>query len=507
MTSDSALNPSIPNPSPNLAPSGWGFCTEDELQELLLKNMEIVYSEVVSKIVSLGYDEESALKAVLANGHCFGGVDVLENILNNSLAYLNSNGNLEDKDETMPVFTDLMQLEAYSLAAMVCLLQQLRPNLSKGDALWCLLVSDFHVGKASTIQIPVANNQCCCCSSSAATATGAGTGTATATAIGDNAVGVVAPPLCRSHGGGLDFPMNVSSCCPEMNLQLQRDIEFPKRFNLSPPLKSLLKRNVAMCAAGFRANSKQLQSQAKAFPGGSTVSTAVSGAEVPGEQSGDSRNLNNQDAVTSVLSKFRELNLDECMELLAEDQKDEVILALFNQVKDLEKEVKVRKDWAHQRAVQAATKLSSDMTELKMLRMDREETQRLKKGKQALDDSTMKRLSEMEDALRKASGQVDQANAAVKKLETENAEIKAELEASKLSASESVKAYLQVTKREKKCLKRLLAWEKQKDKLQQEISDEKQKILEIEEELARIRQSEKEAEVCSFATPNLFIYL
>ncbi|MCI49086.1 MND1-interacting protein 1-like, partial [Trifolium medium] len=77
----------------------------------------------------------------------------------------------------------------------------------------------------------------------------------------------------------------------------------------------------------------------------------------------------------------------------------------------------------------------------------------------------MKRLSEMENALRKASGQVDRANGAVRRLETENAEIRAEMEASKLSASESVTACLEVAKREKKWLKKLLAWEKQKAKL------------------------------------------
>ncbi|THG05039.1 hypothetical protein TEA_027711 [Camellia sinensis var. sinensis] len=58
----------------------------------------------------------------------------------------------------------------------------------------------------------------------------------------------------------------------------------------------------------------------------------------------------------------------------------------------------------NQKAMQAARKLSNDLTELKMLRMEREETQRLKKGKQTLEDTTMKRLSEMENALRKANG-------------------------------------------------------------------------------------------------------
>ncbi|KAK7330884.1 hypothetical protein VNO77_25090 [Canavalia gladiata] len=505
-SNDSSQNPnSNPNPNPNIEETGWGYCTEEQLEEILLKNLEFIYNEAVSKLVALGYEEDVAVKAILRNGHCYGGMDVLTNILHNSLTFLNSNSgdggggggcnNSGNLDESEPVFSELRQLEEYSLSGMVCLLQQVRPHLSKGDAMWCLLMSDLHVGRASTMEIPVVPGNGCPAAP------------ATTVEAGGNAVGVVAPALCRFHGGwgfgdggGLDFPVNgIFSCGAEVNLQLQRDIEFPKRYDLSPSLKSILKRNVAMFAAGYRANSKQLQTQVKASPGCSSASNldslAVSGTEVQAELSADSQNLDNQDAVNSVLSKFRDLNLDENLELVAEDQKDEVIVTLLHQITDLEKQVKERKDWAHQKAMQAARKLSSDLTELKMLRMEREETQKLKKGKQALEDTTMKRLSEMENALRKASGQVDRANAAVRRLETENAEIKAEMEASKLSASESVTACLEVAKREKKCLKKLLAWEKQKAKLQQEISNEKEKILETQEILVQIRQCQKEAEV------------
>ena len=146
--------------------------------------------------------------------------------------------------------------------------------------------------------------------------------------------------------------------------------------------------------------------------------------------------------------------------------------------------------------MQAAKKLSNDLTELKILRMEREDTHRLKKGKQTLEDKTMKRLSEMEVALRTASSQVDRANAAVRHLEIENAEIRAEMEASKLSASESMKACLEVAKREKKCLKRLLTWEKQKTKLQKEIAAEKQKISDLQLQLVQTNAAQKEAEVC-----------
>ncbi|PSS11620.1 MND1-interacting protein [Actinidia chinensis var. chinensis] len=487
-----------PNPNPNFDDSGWGYCTEEQLEDILLKNLAILYHDAISKLVALGYDEDVALKAILRNGHCYGGMDVLTNILHNSLAYLNSGcgGNSGNSEDSEPTFVDLRQLEEYSLAAMVCLLQQVKPHLTKGDAMWCLLMSDLHVGRASVMEIPVlpssSNNGC----SSPAPSN--------VESASSNPVGVT-PALCRFHGGWgfenggtSEFPLNgFLSHASEMTLQ--KDIECPERFNLTPSMKSLLKRNVAMFAAGFRANSKQLQTQSQAcanpLTAGDSLSVAVSAVEVLGEQNVGLPNSKNQDAVNSVLSKFRDLNLDENMEYVPEDQKDEMILSLIHQIKDLERQVKERKEWAHQKAMQAARKLSNDLTELKMLRMEREETQRLKKGKQTLEDTTMKRLSEMENALRKASGQVDRANAAVRRLETENAEIRAEMEASKLSASESVTTCLEVAKREKKCLKKLLAWEKQKTKLQEEIVAEKQKISDLQQQLAQIETTQKEAEL------------
>ncbi|KAJ0053765.1 hypothetical protein Pint_03407 [Pistacia integerrima] len=498
---DSTQN-SNANPNSTFEDHGWGYCTEEQLEEILLKNLEFLYNEAVSKLVALGYDEDVALKAILKNGYCYGGMDVLTNILHNSLAYLNSspcggggNGNAGNVNSEEPemVFNDLRQLEEYSLAGMVCLLQQVRPHLSKGDAMWCLLMSDLHVGRANSIEIP-GTNVC------------AGTVPNNVDNVVNNGgvSGVVAPALCRFHGGwgfgsggNSEFSVNgFFSYSAEMTLP--RDIECPKRFNLSPSMKSLLKRNVAMFAAGFRANSKQMQSQSPAclsVTSGGDVSPVGSGAEVLVEKCEESKSLKDPNGVDSVMSKLRDLNIDEHLEDVTEDQKDEMIVTLLDQVKELEKLVKERKEWAHQKAMQAARKLSNDLTELKMLRMEREETQRLKKGKQTLEDTTMKRLSEMENALRKASGQVDRANAAVRRLETENAEIRAEMEASKLSAAESVTTCLEVAKREKKFLKRLLAWEKQKAKLQEEIADEKEKIKELQRCLARVQLDQKETEI------------
>ncbi|CAK9321522.1 unnamed protein product [Citrullus colocynthis] len=520
------------NSGSNLDDGGWGYCTEDQLEEILMKNLQFVYTEAISKLVALGYDEDTAMKAILQNGHCYGSMDVLTNVLHNSLSFLNGNNNSDNAnseavaaaaaatasgdgdgdgngngiananadtnlvvDDPEPVFSDLRQLQEYSLAGMVCLLQQVRPHLTKGDAMWCLLMSDLHVGRASAMEVPVLPSAPSNVNGSASGANGEN--------VSNQPVGFLAPSLCKFHSGSgfgngssSEFSVNgFLSYAPDMNLH--RDIECPKRFNLSPSMKSLLKRNVAAFAAGFRANSKHLHAQPQACTNAlpSENPPVVQGASgVPVEKSEESQISNNQDAVNSMLSKFRDLKLYENLDFVAEDQKDEVIVNLLQQIKELERQVKERKEWAHQKAMQAARKLSNDLTELKMLRMEREETQRLKKGKQTLEDTTMKRLSEMENALRKASGQVDRANAAVRRLETENAEIRAEMEALKLSASESVTTCLEVAKREKKSLKRLLAWEKQKTKLQEQIAEEKDKISKLQDQLEMIKLGQKEAE-------------
>ncbi|XP_006847705.2 MND1-interacting protein 1 [Amborella trichopoda] len=528
--------------------SDWGYCTESQLEDLLLKNLEFLYNEALCKLVSLGYDEETALKAVLQKGHCYGSSDVLSNILQNTLSYLNSNGTT---DESELVFADLKQLEEYSLAGMVCLLQQVRPQLSKGDAMWCLLMSDLHVGRASTLDIPCLPPPC----------TNRGTlepegntsgpengdlmqlpmnpsssvGSQSQTCDTHNLDSPTAPlPMNPSSSLGshsqttsntqqpdsLPTPSNgiMSSSAPR-NSTFKRTAltEFPLSFCISPHMKLVLKRTMASYNHRGLGDLK-LGAHASSNPSpncqhsplvclNKKVQTWVASGK---ENSIPMKNLDNDlpdandqsransfsDMVNYLLGSLENMNLDEKLENGSDDPRNEMLLKLMDQIRDLEGQLKERIDWAHQKAMQAARKLSNDLTELKTLRIEKDETLLLKKGqKQALEDTTMKRLSDLENALRKASAQVDRANAAVRKLETENAEIRAEMEASKLSAAESVSTCLEVAKREKKCLKRLLAWEKQKTKLQEEVAAEKQKIIQLQQQLSLTKELHKETEI------------
>ncbi|KAG2326711.1 hypothetical protein Bca4012_035647 [Brassica carinata] len=418
-----------------------GYCTEEQLEDLLLKHLECLYNEAVSKLVSLGHGEDVALRAVLSNGYCYGGMDVSTNIVHNALACLKG-GNGEDKDEdgSGAVFADLRQLVEYSLAGMVYLLKQVKPCLSKGDALWCLLVSELHVGKASTIDIPSSGKV----------------------------------------DGGSSIVKGVDSTAPagsgEELKTLEREIDCPRRFNLSPAMKSLLRENVAAFAAGYHASMKQKKMQSEA----SDISLSCADTS--------------EESVGSVMGKFQDLNLDDGADSAPEEGKDVALIGLFRQVQDLKRQLKERKEWAQKKAMQAAQKVSDELAELNSLRSEREETLRLKKGKQTGEESTMKRISEMENDLRKVSGHVDKANMIARRLENENAVIRAEMEACKLSESESLTACIEASKKEKKRLKRLVAWEKQKLKLQDEIAAEKEKIKALDRALAQITQEEKEYE-------------
>lgn len=486
------LNESAQNPDSNPNPGGsdWGYCTEEKLEELLMKKLESLYNDAIAKLIGLGYDEDIALKAILRNGHCYGNMDALTNVMNNTIGYLNSRaseieGNLE---ESKQVFANLTQLRDFSMACLVCLLRRVRPNLSRGDAMWCLIVAELHVGRASTMEVPVApkpnldeisNNE-------------------VKNEVKDDSIGVT-PDSCKFHGGWgfgnrgtADFPVNRPLSPAELEETLQTKISYPNWPVLSPTMNMVLKTNVALFAKEYRANQRRKQEQSEA---GSSSVNAGTEARPPAEESSEARRAKNREGANLMLKKFRDLNLEGDAEPIDEEKKDEMLLGLMKEMRDLESQVKERKEWAHQKAMQAARKLCHDLTELKMLRMEREENQRVKMGATTSEDPTMKRLSEMENALRKASGQVDRANLAVRRLEVENAEIRAEMEASKLSASESVTMCLEVARREKKYLKRLLAWEKQRAKLQEDISAEKQKIIEFQEELLEAEEAKKIAEV------------
>ncbi|KAG8391412.1 hypothetical protein BUALT_Bualt01G0184900 [Buddleja alternifolia] len=167
------------------------------------------------------------------------------------------------------------------------------------------------------------------------------------------------------------------------------------------------------------------------------------------------------------------------------------LVDLVETVSNLYEEVKEQKEWARKKMINSAKRVSKDLLELKMLRMG---TQQLKSEKIYAEKSeaisTLK-IMQAENCLRCADCEVNHLTEVVRRLETKNAAIRADMEAFKLNAFESERDLKVVLKREKKCMKKLAEIEKQKSIFQEQCEAEKQRVLQLEVELL---QAEKEVE-------------
>ncbi|CAN0898564.1 Putative E3 ubiquitin-protein ligase RF298 [Linum grandiflorum] len=147
--SSSEVLPSQPREEPALEEShdpDWSHITESQLEELALSNLNGVLKSAIKRIVACGFTEEVATKAILRSTVCDGCKDTLSNIVDNTLEFLQNGKEIDPSIEQC--FDDLQQLQKYILADLVCLLREVRPSFSTGDAMWCLLISDMNLSHA-----------------------------------------------------------------------------------------------------------------------------------------------------------------------------------------------------------------------------------------------------------------------------------------------------------------------------------------------------------------------
>ncbi|XP_019059711.1 PREDICTED: putative E3 ubiquitin-protein ligase RF298 [Tarenaya hassleriana] len=185
------------------------------------------------------------------------------------------------------------------------------------------------------------------------------------------------------------------------------------------------------------------------------------------------------------------------------DKKDELILKLVPRMKDLQNELQVWTEWANQKVKQATVRLLKDQPEIKALRKEREEAEQYKKEKQLLEENTRKRLCEMEFALNNASDQLEKANNTVRRFELEQSLLKKEMEAAKIRAAESAESFREAKERGQKTLKNAQSWEGQKVLLQEELKSQRDKVAELQQEVAKANSRQCQIKVrcvCKMST-------
>ncbi|KAE8665450.1 hypothetical protein F3Y22_tig00112614pilonHSYRG00078 [Hibiscus syriacus] len=177
------------------------------------------------------------------------------------------------------------------------------------------------------------------------------------------------------------------------------------------------------------------------------------------------------------------------------DDKYDMILKLVPRIQELQNELDSWTQWTNQKVMQAARRLSKDQAELKSLRQEKEETEKLKRERQIMEENTMKRLSEMEFALNNATSQVEDANSTVQKLKVEHSRLKMEMEAAKSQATASAASCREALEREQKALKDAQSWEGQRSLLQEELALEKQKAAELQRKVGKAKNIYSQTEM------------
>lgn len=633
----------------------WSDLTEAQLEELVLSNLDTVFKSAIKKIVASGYSEEVAIKAVSRSGICFGSKDTVSNIVDNTLAFLRGEQEMDLSREHY--FEDLQQLEKYILAELVCVLREVRPFFSTGDAMWCLLICDMNVSHACAMDTDPFNAVVSDGTLNESSSNSIPQLKAEAKSSEMNLPNPVKPisPISCAHSPQLDGSATLgvpnltkpkdplfssgslslsdqefqTSSTDRMSPKGQQtsttDQMSPKGKNstgdvaeesfsvvgnskISAPDEKIgssrrvhsnitkreymLRQKALHVEKNFRTYGPKSSSRAGKLTGlgglmldkklksvsGSTavnlknaslkISKAMgidvaqdngnhnlSTIDIP--SSSLSFNLENVNTVspfskTNVLSSsmpapssppalpalpstntsaLPTADIDLSLSLptksnqpsmpfssnaesstssfvekpyeksLAQwfprDKKDEMVLKLVPRARELQNQLQEWMEWANQKVMQAARRLSKDKAELKTLKQEKEEVERLRKEKQTLEENTMKKLSEMEHALCKASGQVELANSAVRRLEVENAALRQEMEVAKLRATESAASFQEVSKREKKTFMKVQSWEKQKMLFQEDHTAEKRKLKQLLQDLEQARDLLVQLEVCS----------
>ncbi|CAN1284095.1 Putative E3 ubiquitin-protein ligase RF298 [Linum perenne] len=503
----------------------WSDLTESQLEELVLNNLDAIFRSAIKKIVGSGYAEEAATKAVLRSSICYGSKDTGANIVDNALAFLH-NGQETDpsKDHS---FEDLQQLEKYVLAEFVCVLREVKPFFSTGDAMWCLLICDMNVTHACAMDSNLMSNFPADESSNGDSTTDSQPQTKPESEGPES--NVTAAPFSVKEGSTsafdpVDKPFSIAG--PSKSIVLEEKFTVSRKVHSgSTKREFILRQKTLHLEKSYRTygskgslRSGKLSGLGTALPPANASSSALPPAKaspaLPPVSAAPALSMADTELSLSLPTKsnpslvpassvsqatvysFAGMPSDKpMMPWFPRDKKDEMIVKLLPRVRKLKNQLQEWTEWANQKVMQAARRLGKDKAELKLLRQEKEEVERLKKEKLSLEENTMKKLTEMENALAKAGGQVERANAAVRRLEVENAALRKETEAAKLRADESAASCEEVSKREKNTLMKVQSWEKQKGLLQEELVIEKRKASQLLQDLdvAKQRQEQQEA--------------
>ncbi|XP_078445939.1 MND1-interacting protein 1-like [Wolffia australiana] len=398
------------------------YWTEEKMEKLLIKNLKQIYKDAIDRLISLGYHENLAFSAVIRSGDCFGRTgEIFSDIIENAVSEIDSVSGFNSS-------FDLRHLVKSSLDGLIRSLRQARPDLTRGDAMWCLLMCELGLRRASAIDLTV--------------------------------------DVPTDAGGG--------------DLDEDIEAEIARRFGLTPAAESRMRRQVAMFEADFGSRSGTPPISTVSDGGSSSLSQFI-------------RDHAGPDAVAELLDDFKKLTVGgDSVSEDPEERKRDMIEALVGDLNRLEESLKERIEWAQRKVLEAAEKLNKELSEERNLRQDWLEKLHGGNDRKMMDDSLIKKVEDMDDHLKKAEDEVDEAIRAVRKLNKEYKDLFAEMEGLGWSPKEMTPEELKL---EKLMMKKIDAWDKQREDMKNEIQRLTASNEKSQQESENLTKKKKELEM------------
>lgn len=211
---------------------------------------------------------------------------------------------------------------------------------------------------------------------------------------------------------------------------------------------------------------------------------------LPSPSDGFSPSLNN-DSNTESIDSCSKINFsydEEQKVWIPQDKKDEIVLVLVQRQKELQAHMRDWTDWAQQKVMQVAHRLAKEKEELQSLRKEKDEADRLQEERHHLEESTRKKLLEMESAISRANAQLEKANASARRREVENAQLMLQMEAARRHAAESATNISELLKKDENSRKRSQRWESDRALLQEELATQKSRLSRVQEQLKHAKE-------------------
>ncbi|KAI3467826.1 hypothetical protein Pfo_024489 [Paulownia fortunei] len=450
-----------PQPNKNFAmTTSRSKYTENEVEEFFYVKLEALYTNAKGWMLKSGYGTADVERAILNNGYIDGPLDLLNNIVTNSIAFIEQK--VVAKREA---FKDMSELYKTMLETLVDSVMQTSPNMQRSDAMWHLLVRNWGFVPETTT---TSHLQC-----------------------GDQNTNSI---LVRGSYGSSSHSKNEDASAPnstsaakkvpsESNIKLSSKVVGNlESIDLALESLSRLRQNIPILAAAVHREviAPVIEERALRRAGGELT---------------EGSDIMDSGLFTSLTGCSYEACLKKWLESNPDDPKIAVIVDLVKNMRNLQEKVNEHKDWAQQKVIDSAKKLSKDLLELKILRMEKVDLEQMKSENLHAEKSCRLKLMEAEQSLRNVHCEVSFITETVRQLEINNAQVRADVEAIKLNASESEGNLDEVLKRERRCMKKLANIGKDTSNFRAQCDEEKQRLLQLQLDVFQAEKEAEEAEI------------